>query len=67
MAVTSHNERPFGYKEYAGLSTDNKPTENVAINSMFFELDTGDFYYYTGETGEEWAKVGGGASAIENL
>lgn len=30
---------------YQGLSTDEKPTENVPINSLFLELDTGDFYY----------------------
>lgn len=41
--------------EYKGLSTDVKPTD-CAVNSLFFELDTGDFYYFTGET---WAKVGG--------
>lgn len=38
-----------------GLSTDEKPTQ-VEVNTLFLELDTGDFYYYTGET---WAKVGG--------
>ena len=37
-----------------GLSTDQKPT-NVALNTMFLELDTGDFYYFNGTT---WAKVG---------
>ena len=41
--------------EFKGLSTDTKPT-NCAINSMFLELDTGDFYYFTGT---DWAKVGG--------
>lgn len=38
-----------------GESTDEKPT-NVCVNTIFMEMDTGDFYYYTGE---EWAKVGG--------
>ncbi len=38
-----------------GLSTDTKPTD-CAVNSIFLELDTGDFYYFTGE---EWAKIGG--------
>ena len=37
-----------------GLSTDDKPTD-AAINTLFLELDTGDFYYFNGE---EWAKVG---------
>ena len=40
---------------YEGLSTDTKPTENVATNSLFLELDTGDFYYFDGN---DWAKVG---------
>lgn len=40
---------------YMGLSTDSKPT-NVEVNTLFLELDTGDFYYFDGTT---WAKVGG--------
>ncbi len=40
--------------EYKGLSTDAKPTD-CGINSLFLELDTGDFYYFTGEA---WAKMG---------
>ena len=43
------------YNEYMGLSTDNKPTE-APVNSLFLELDTGDFYYFNGL---QWAKVGG--------
>lgn len=42
--------------EFKGLSTDVKPTDGVSTNSLFLELDTGDFYYYTGAT---WSKVGG--------
>ncbi len=49
----AENENDYDFK---GLSTDEKPTEGVAINSLFLELNTGNFYYYTGET---WAKVGG--------
>lgn len=45
-------------EEYKGLSTDTKPTE-CEVNSLFFELDTGDFYYFTGDA---WNKVGGAAS-----
>lgn len=41
--------------DYVGLSTDEKPT-NVSVNSLFLELDTGDFYYYDGTA---WEKVGG--------
>ena len=51
MAVTLNGSRA----DYMGLSTDNKP-EDKAVNTLFLELDTGDFYYYTGEA---LAKVGG--------
>ena len=34
------------------MSTDEKPT-NCGINSLFYELDTGDFYYFDGV----WKKV----------
>lgn len=37
-----------------GLSTDTKPT-GYGVNTLFLELDTAEFYYYTGD---EWAKVG---------
>lgn len=46
------------YFEYAGLSTDNKPTEMVATGSVFLEVDTGDVYLYD-EDGAQWSKVGG--------
>lgn len=42
--------------DYMGLSTDTKPTEDIPVNTLFLELDTGDFYYYDGS---EWSKVGG--------
>lgn len=41
--------------DYKGESTDIKPV-NVPVNTLFLELDTGDFYYYNGE---EWVIVGG--------
>lgn len=40
--------------EFKGLSTDDKPTA-CGVNSLFLELDTGEFYYFDGE---DWAKVG---------
>lgn len=49
------NDCKQAFDEYKGLSTDDKPTE-CAVNSLFFELDTGDFYYFNGTT---WLKVGG--------
>lgn len=44
------------YKEFAGLSTDTKPTENVTTGSLFLEVDTGDVYAYD-EAGGEWNKI----------
>lgn len=51
MAVTLNGNNA----NYVGLYTDEKPTTNVAVNSLFLELDTGDFYYFDGS---EWQKVG---------
>lgn len=42
------------YVEVTGLSTDSKPT-NVTESSLFFEVDTGDKFYFDGTT---WEKVG---------
>lgn len=40
--------------DYRGLSTDEKPTD-APDNSLFLEVDTGDFYYMNECT---WSKVG---------
>lgn len=56
MAVTNKLSQGTNYVELEGLSSDTKPTEGIGVNSKFFELDTKDEYYFTGET---WAKVGG--------
>ena len=53
--ISINTNRAANEHDYKGLSTDTKPT-NCAVNSLFLELDTGDFYYFTGET---WEKVGG--------
>lgn len=42
--------------DFLGLSTDDKPTGDIDVNSLFLELDTGDVYYYDGS---DWQKVGG--------
>lgn len=55
MAVTYDDNRPLNYHEYKGTSLDNKPT-TCAVNSIFWELDTNDKYYFNGET---WEKIGG--------
>lgn len=43
--------------EYIGLSTDTKPSGNMVNGSSFYEMDTGDTYYWDAD-GEEWAKPG---------
>ena len=54
--VTDKLSHSTEYKEFEGVSTDDKPTEGVGVNSKFYELDTNAVYYFTGET---WQKVGG--------
>ena len=54
--ITDRLSHTTNYVELEGLSTDDKPTENIAVNSKFYELDTNDVFYFDGE---EWAKVGG--------
>ena len=34
-----------------GLSTDDKPTTGIATGSSFFEVDTGDVYFFDEESG----------------
>ena len=57
-AVKFSNRKNPNDMELKGLSTDEKPTvvdgNPVAVNSIFLELDTKDFYYFDGE---EWQKV----------
>lgn len=56
--ITSKLSRGTDYVELEGTSQDTKPEEGIGVNSKFYELDTGDTYYFTGEA---WAKVGGAA------
>lgn len=44
------------YMEYAGLSTDTKPTEKISTGSLFLEVDTGDVFAFD-EASSEWKKV----------
>jgi hypothetical protein len=45
------------YFEYAGLSTDTKPSgNNISTGSLFMEVDTGDIYAFD-EDSSEWNKV----------
>lgn len=50
MAVTLNGAQP----NYVGVSTDSKPAE-AEKNSIFLELDTGNFYYFDGTA---WQKLG---------
>ena len=56
--IRSKLSRATDYVELEGTSEDTKPEEGIGVNSKFYELDTGDTYYFTGEA---WAKVGGAA------
>lgn len=42
--------------ELRGLSTDEKPTEDVANGTTFIEIDTGKIYMYDLEN-EEWKEI----------
>lgn len=43
--------------EASCLSTDTKPTDDMANGSLCLEMDTGDFYYFDGD-GKDWNKIG---------
>ena len=46
------------YIEYAGLSTDTKPTDDfIATGSSFLEVNTCDVYFFD-EASSEWKKAG---------
>ena len=42
--------------EYAGLSTDTKPTDGVANGSVFLEIDTNKTYIYD-EQNATWHEI----------
>ena len=55
----SGNRDVVQYMEFAGLSTDTKPTEEVATGSVFLEVDTSKVYFYD-ESTSTWLEAGGG-------
>ena len=55
MAITNRLSRLTDYVELEGLSSDTKPTENIGVNSKFYELDTNDTYFFNGSA---WVKIG---------
>ena len=51
------------YCEFAGLSSDTKPTSGISTGSLFLEVDTGDVYAFDETDGGAWGKIaslGGG-------
>ena len=52
MAITLMGSTPI----YEGTNKDEKPTDDIMINTKFHELDTDDWYYFDGTA---WQKVGG--------
>lgn len=42
-------------REYTGLSTDTKPTENVPNGSAFYEIDTKSMFLFDSEN-STWTK-----------
>lgn len=63
------------YIEAAGLSTDDKPEDNIVTGSKFTEVDTGDEYRFNeaGDAGSKWVKSnpggggGGGGGLIVTI
>ena len=51
MAITGTTANNY----LMGLSSDTKPTTDVYLNTLFLELDTKTFYYFTGTA---WVVVG---------
>ena len=48
------------YVEMFGLSTDEKPKDNLVTGSKFTEVDTGDVYLFDEEGNGTWTKVSAG-------
>lgn len=59
MSVTNKLNHGTNYVELEGVADDDKPTENIGVNSKFFELDTGKEFYFDGN---EWQEKGGTSS-----
>ena len=51
MAIT----RTTATNDLMGLSSDTKPTTDIYPNTLFLELDTNTFYYFSGS---QWVVVG---------
>lgn len=56
MAITNKLSHGTDYVELEGTSQDDKPLENIGVNSKFHELDTNKKFYFDGE---DWMEIGG--------
>ena len=54
--ITNKLSRDSAYVELEGTSSDSKPTEGIGVNSKFYELDTGDMYYFDGSAWQKGKK-----------
>ena len=59
MAVTNKLVHGTNYVELEGVEDDDKPTEDIGVNSKFYELDTGKEYYFDGA---QWQEKGGAST-----
>ena len=51
--ITTINEKTY---EFRGLSTDEKPVENVGNGSVFIEIDTGKVFIFD-EQNKLWKEI----------
>ena len=51
--ITAINEKTY---EFRGLSTDEKPVENVGNGSIFIEMDTGKVFMFD-EQNKVWKEI----------
>ena len=56
--ITMNNCKQKDEYDFSGVSTEPKPT-NCAVNSLFTELDTGNFYYFDGTAWNQIPMVNG--------
>lgn len=56
--ITMNNCKQKDEYDFSGASTESKPT-NCAVNSLFTELDTGNFYYFDGTAWNQIPMVNG--------
>jgi len=53
--MITYNQTGYGTASYNGLSTDVKPTAGLENGTEFYEINTGDYYYWD-EENSQWVK-----------